>query len=186
MLKQRVITAMVLLPIALAGFFWLEGAAFALFIGAVVVLGAWEWARLAGLEAQPLRCAYAAVVAHDLARARVDCSKLAGIRDVLAEQIWSQVLSGKVSIESAARSLDTSVRTLQRELHRQGTDFRTLANLVRSQRALELLRHSDVSVARISGSLGYSAPSHFARALRKATGLGPREFRRLVSVKDPA
>ena len=63
MLKQRVITAMVLLPIALAGFFWLEGAAFALFIGAVVVLGAWEWARLAGLEAQPLRCAYAAVVA---------------------------------------------------------------------------------------------------------------------------
>ena len=63
MLKQRVITAMVLLPIALAGFFWLEGAAFALFIGAVVVLGAWEWARLAGLEAQPLRCGYAAVVA---------------------------------------------------------------------------------------------------------------------------
>ncbi len=63
MLKQRVITAMVLLPIALAGFFWLEGATFALFIGAVVVLGAWEWARLAGLETQPLRCAYAAVIA---------------------------------------------------------------------------------------------------------------------------
>ena len=135
---------------------------------------------------RPPRDEHAPITVDDLARARVDCSKLAGLRDVLAEQIWSQVLSGKVSIESAARSLDTSVRTLQRELHRQGTDFRTLANLVRSQRALELLRHSDVSVARISGSLGYSAPSHFSRALRKATGLGPREFRRLVSVKDPA
>lgn len=63
MLKQRIITALILLPIALAGFFYLEGGAFALFIAAVVVLGAWEWARLAGFASQPLRIAYAALVA---------------------------------------------------------------------------------------------------------------------------
>lgn len=63
MLKQRIITALVLLPIALCGFFLLDGLAFALFIGAVVTLGAWEWARLAGFEAQALRVGYAAVVA---------------------------------------------------------------------------------------------------------------------------
>lgn len=63
MLKQRIITALVLLPIALCGFFLLDGLAFALFIGAVVTLGAWEWARLAGFEAQVLRVGYAAVVA---------------------------------------------------------------------------------------------------------------------------
>ncbi|WP_220814849.1 phosphatidate cytidylyltransferase [Pseudomonas paralcaligenes] len=63
MLKQRIITALILLPIALGGFFLLEGAWFALFIGAVVSLGAWEWARLAGLEAQPQRVIYAVVVA---------------------------------------------------------------------------------------------------------------------------
>ncbi|MGX5220339.1 phosphatidate cytidylyltransferase [Pseudomonas segetis] len=63
MLKQRVITALVLLPIALGGFFLLDGAAFALFIGAVVSLGAWEWARLAGFQSQPQRVAYAALVA---------------------------------------------------------------------------------------------------------------------------
>jgi phosphatidate cytidylyltransferase len=63
MLKQRILTALVLLPIALAGFFLLDGAAFALFIGVVVTLGGWEWARLAGFAAQPLRLAYAAVVA---------------------------------------------------------------------------------------------------------------------------
>ncbi|MDD0972388.1 phosphatidate cytidylyltransferase [Pseudomonas fontis] len=63
MLKQRIITALILLPIALGGFFLLDGGAFALFIGLVVSLGAWEWARLAGLEAQVLRVAYAAVVA---------------------------------------------------------------------------------------------------------------------------
>ncbi|BCT31661.1 phosphatidate cytidylyltransferase [Pseudomonas protegens] len=63
MLKQRIITALILLPIALCGFFLLEGSGFALFIGLVVSLGAWEWARLAGFEAQPARVAYALVVA---------------------------------------------------------------------------------------------------------------------------
>lgn len=63
MLKQRVITALILLPIALCGFFLLEGTGFALFIGLVVITGAWEWARLAGFAAQPARVAYAALVA---------------------------------------------------------------------------------------------------------------------------
>jgi phosphatidate cytidylyltransferase len=63
MLKQRIITALILLPIALCGFFLLEGAGFASFIGLVVTLGAWEWARLAGFAAQPARVAYAALVA---------------------------------------------------------------------------------------------------------------------------
>ncbi|MFK3724751.1 phosphatidate cytidylyltransferase [Pseudomonas monteilii] len=66
MLKQRIITALILLPIALGGFFLLQGGDFALFIGLVVSLGAWEWARLAGLEAQPLRLVYAAVIAGAL------------------------------------------------------------------------------------------------------------------------
>ena len=63
MLKQRIITALILLPIALCGFFLLHGAGFALFIGLVVTLGAWEWARLAGFTEQPIRVGYAAVVA---------------------------------------------------------------------------------------------------------------------------
>ncbi|RMS09234.1 Phosphatidate cytidylyltransferase [Pseudomonas coronafaciens pv. coronafaciens] len=63
MLKQRIITALILLPIALCGFFLLTGMYFALFIGGVVVLGAWEWARLAGFASQYMRVGYAALVA---------------------------------------------------------------------------------------------------------------------------
>ena len=63
MLKQRIITALILLPIALCGFFLLEGSGFALFIGLVVTLGAWEWARLAGFNDQIARVGFAAVVA---------------------------------------------------------------------------------------------------------------------------
>ncbi|MFO7704917.1 MAG: phosphatidate cytidylyltransferase [Halopseudomonas sp.] len=67
MLKQRIITAVILAPLAIAGFVMLEGLWFALFIGAVVVVAAWEWARLAGQTGQKGRIVYALVVALLLA-----------------------------------------------------------------------------------------------------------------------
>jgi phosphatidate cytidylyltransferase len=67
MLMQRVITAVILAPLVVAGFVWLHGPWFALFIGAVVTLAAWEWARLAGESAQKGRIVYALVVALILA-----------------------------------------------------------------------------------------------------------------------
>ena len=50
MLKQRIITALFLAPLALWGLFYLEGQNFALFISLVVTLGAWEWARLSNFK----------------------------------------------------------------------------------------------------------------------------------------
>ena len=63
MLKQRVLTALVLVPLALAGLFGLAGGGFALFTGAIVLLGAWEWANLAGLERPAGRLAYVTILA---------------------------------------------------------------------------------------------------------------------------
>lgn len=62
MLIQRIITALVLLPIVLAALFLLEPDGFAVFAGVVVALAAWEWARLAGLHRQVSRVLYALVV----------------------------------------------------------------------------------------------------------------------------
>lgn len=63
MLKTRIITALILAPIAIGGIFFLPPAGFAVFTGIIITLGAWEWANMAGLSAQAARCAYAAVVA---------------------------------------------------------------------------------------------------------------------------
>lgn len=60
MLKQRIITALVLAPLALAGLFGLIDGSFALFTGVIVLLGAWEWANLAGLEQTVKRLGYVA------------------------------------------------------------------------------------------------------------------------------
>lgn len=51
MLKQRVITALILAIIFLSALFGLSSTYFSFFMGAIVLIGAWEWARLAGLVA---------------------------------------------------------------------------------------------------------------------------------------
>lgn len=67
MLKQRVITALWLVPLALLGFFYLDGIAYAAFIGFVISLGAWEWAALAGIKQAVGRVGYAMLTAAALA-----------------------------------------------------------------------------------------------------------------------
>ena len=62
MLKQRVITGVILALIAVSGFVGLQGAWFAAFIGAVVMLAAWEWMRLCGESRQSGRIVYAATL----------------------------------------------------------------------------------------------------------------------------
>ncbi len=51
MLKQRVITAIILTIVFLAALFGLSPVYFPLFVGAVVLIGAWEWANLSSCGA---------------------------------------------------------------------------------------------------------------------------------------
>ncbi len=62
MLKQRILTALVLGPLAIAGIFLLPAIEFAVFIGFVLTIAAWEWANLARFEGIA-RFVYAAVIA---------------------------------------------------------------------------------------------------------------------------
>lgn len=58
MLKYRVLTSLVLLPLAVAGVFELNLLGFALVMGAILLLGAWEWGNLAGLSSALSRGIY--------------------------------------------------------------------------------------------------------------------------------
>lgn len=62
-LKTRIITALILAPIAIGGIFFLPPLGFALFTGAVITIGAWEWANMSGMVSPVARVVYALVVA---------------------------------------------------------------------------------------------------------------------------
>ncbi|WP_062060585.1 phosphatidate cytidylyltransferase [Cellvibrio sp. OA-2007] len=62
MLKQRVITALILAVIFLTALFGLPSGYFSFFIGAVLLIGAWEWANLSGLPAIWQRLVYSLVL----------------------------------------------------------------------------------------------------------------------------
>jgi phosphatidate cytidylyltransferase len=66
MLKQRVLTGIVLLALVLVVILWLPPQGFALCMGAVVLLAAREWTHLAALPGRGLRLAYVALVAAAL------------------------------------------------------------------------------------------------------------------------
>ena len=53
MLKQRVITALLLLPLVMAAIFLVPASWFLLLLGLVLVGGSWEYARLAGVSSYP-------------------------------------------------------------------------------------------------------------------------------------
>lgn len=66
MLKQRVITAIVLVVVFLAALFKLPLPLFSAFIATVVLIAAWEWANLSGLSKIWQRSAYVALIASIL------------------------------------------------------------------------------------------------------------------------
>jgi len=116
------------------------------------------------------------VTLGDLARSRSILSA-ADLPAIVAEQVRLQLRACDVSIEQTALALDMSIRSLQRDLNRDGTSFRDIASAVRLERARGLLSDTTLPITQIAIDLGYSAPAHFARAFRKATGLSPVEFR---------
>ena len=63
MLKQRIITAVILIGALIAALWFLNPFQLSLVFGGLVLLGAWEWANLSSLTTLPARLAYTALMA---------------------------------------------------------------------------------------------------------------------------
>lgn len=66
-MKQRVLTALILTPLAVAAVLWLPTPAFMALVAIFFLVGSWEWTRLAGLRHPALR--FAVVALHAAAMA---------------------------------------------------------------------------------------------------------------------
>ena len=63
MLKKRILTALVLIPLTVWALFGWPQPAFAAFLGFFILIGAWEWTALCGLSNRHARMLYVALIA---------------------------------------------------------------------------------------------------------------------------
>ncbi len=79
--------------------------------------------------------------------------------------------------DQIARQYGRSGPTLRRQLGQEGTTFRCLLNKGRVERAVELLRDTDLTIEQIAHRLTFSTASGFSRAFKRWTGMAPADYR---------
>ena len=103
-----------------------------------------------------------------------------GFVDTLVALIKAYAAEGYLSARVAASLMDTSERTLARQLSSRGRTYGTLVDEVRFNMSAKMLRETDECIADIGRSVGFDDPAHFARMFRRVAGLSPREYRNAV------
>lgn len=88
-----------------------------------------------------------------------------------------RLLDGRTDIQGAACALGVGVQTLQRNLRREGVDYRDLLNRAKCHRARALLVDTTLPVVDIAFSLGYAEHANFSRAFKRMTGVSPATYR---------
>ncbi|MEM6326415.1 MAG: helix-turn-helix domain-containing protein [Bacteroidota bacterium] len=90
--------------------------------------------------------------------------------------------SGQFALDGVARRLAVSPRTLQRQLQREGTSFKTVVGSTREALARQYLHRPELTFAEIAFLLGFQEPTSFFRAFQRWTGVTPETVRkRLIS-----
>lgn len=98
-----------------------------------------------------------------------------------AERVERAIVLPDTSIESVAKRLHASGRTLQRRLEAEGTRYSEVLDRARANLARKLLRE-DLPIAEVAARVGFSDVAPFTRAFRRWTGAPPGQFRRSLRV----
>lgn len=80
-------------------------------------------------------------------------------------------------IDTIAKQFGVSVRTLQKQLNKDGHSYRELANIAIFERANELLDDTNLTIKEISSTLGYTNRQNFIRAYKKMANVTPDHAR---------
>jgi AraC-like DNA-binding protein len=81
------------------------------------------------------------------------------------------------SVDTVARMLAMSERTLRRRLDDEKTSFRTLVDQVRAEMANQYLQQTTLPVTEISRLLGFDNVANFRRAFKRWFGVAPQARR---------
>lgn len=113
--------------------------------------------------------------------ARMLLEKRPAADDIVARvrgAIESELRGGDPRLESIAKRLAMSPRTLQRRLRDRGILFNDVLDEMRYQAAKSYLAPGDIAGTEVAYLLGFSEPSSFNRAFKRWSGRTPTEYRR--------
>jgi len=91
--------------------------------------------------------------------------------------IEAELNGGSASLEAVAARLDMKPWTLRRKLRAEDSDFTTLLDEIRKQRAHRYLQDRQFPISDIAAALGYSEQSAFNRAFKRWYNCTPMEYR---------
>ena len=121
-------------------------------------------------------------VLHSVLRHNADqlSSKLANEDPVvhdLRRMLTNRLRQGDSDIATVARSMASSVRSLQRRLAAAGTSYQEVLDGTRREAADRYLSDIALSTSEVAYLLGYSEPAAFHRAFKRWHGSTPHDYR---------
>ncbi len=99
------------------------------------------------------------------------------LRASVENEIYRLLPHGRANVETVARALGVSPRTLARKLAEEGTNFAKLIADLRRTLSLQYIREPNFTVAQIAWLLGYERPESFTHAFRRWAGRSPSQVR---------
>lgn len=100
-----------------------------------------------------------------------------GVVRHLEKVLTLMLASGNININTVAKSMGYSGRTLHRRLAEENTSFRSILDGVRFTQANQYLRNSHYSLHDIALLLGYKNQSAFSRSYMRWSGVKPKTVR---------
>jgi AraC-like DNA-binding protein len=86
-----------------------------------------------------------------------------------------------LTLEDIGRRLNVSGRTVDRNLKKEGQQFRDIVQRVYMARAREMLEQPGTTVAQVAERLGFSDAANFSRAFRRYTGTTPTRYQQAAA-----
>lgn len=99
------------------------------------------------------------------------------VRGRVERVLLSILHTGAANMESVARTLGMSRRTLFRRLHDEGVTFEDVLDMLRRDLAIDYLKARKASVTEVAYLVGFSDPASFSRAFKRWTGKSPGALR---------
>ena len=91
---------------------------------------------------------------------------------------------GQLTLDEIAGRMNISARTIDRNLRKEGLQFRELAQQIRFERAQALLARPGATISAVAQQLGFSDAANFTRAFRRHSGSTPSAFLKSRQASD--